>query len=226
LTKLARNAPYYRRNSPHLCSFYVKGTCTRGLECPYRHDAPLEASDLNNQNIKDRYYGKNDPVAKKMLNAAAERAPVPPADKNVTTLWVGGVIEDVTEEDIKDAFYSFGELKFLTIMRAQNCAFVTFTTREAAEAALNKLHRSLFIKGNELKVAWGRGQQTLAGAPVRANNLGAGNPLFGLPPPPPPPIDVAILPLNPAKYYPSMNPHQFGSKPDSAEHDESSSSTT
>lgn len=34
--KLARHTPYYKRNEPHICSFWVKGECKRGDECPYR----------------------------------------------------------------------------------------------------------------------------------------------------------------------------------------------
>lgn len=36
LKQLARTDPYYKRNRPHLCSFYAKGECKRGTECPYR----------------------------------------------------------------------------------------------------------------------------------------------------------------------------------------------
>ena len=36
LTKLARTTPYYKRNRAHICSFWVKGLCKRGEECPYR----------------------------------------------------------------------------------------------------------------------------------------------------------------------------------------------
>ncbi|OUC49413.1 hypothetical protein D917_05413, partial [Trichinella nativa] len=35
LNKLARTNPYYDRNRPHICSFWVKGECRRGEECPY-----------------------------------------------------------------------------------------------------------------------------------------------------------------------------------------------
>ena len=71
LTKLARNTPYYKRNRPHICSFWVKGECKRGEECPYRHEKPSDPDDpLAKQNIKDRYYGVNDPVAEKMLKRA------------------------------------------------------------------------------------------------------------------------------------------------------------
>lgn len=40
LAKLARTTPYYKRNLPHICSFWVKGECKRGEECPYRHEKP------------------------------------------------------------------------------------------------------------------------------------------------------------------------------------------
>lgn len=38
LLKLARTTPYYKRNRPHICSFWVKGECKRGEECPYRQE--------------------------------------------------------------------------------------------------------------------------------------------------------------------------------------------
>lgn len=58
LSKLARTTPYYKRNLPHICSFWVKGECKRGEECPYRHEKPSEPDDpLSEQNIRDRYYG-------------------------------------------------------------------------------------------------------------------------------------------------------------------------
>ena len=36
-----------------MCSFFVKGTCNRGSECPYRHEMPLD-NELAKQNMKDR----------------------------------------------------------------------------------------------------------------------------------------------------------------------------
>lgn len=68
LLKLARHKPYYKRNRAHICSFWVKGECTRGDLCPYRHEMPTDPNNpLAKQNIKDRYYGSSDPVAEKML---------------------------------------------------------------------------------------------------------------------------------------------------------------
>lgn len=36
LKGIARTDPYYKRNRPHICSFFVKGDCNRGDECPFR----------------------------------------------------------------------------------------------------------------------------------------------------------------------------------------------
>lgn len=55
LLKLARTAPYYKRNRPRVCSFWVKGECRRGETCPYRHEMPTAPNDpLADQKIKDR----------------------------------------------------------------------------------------------------------------------------------------------------------------------------
>ena len=43
LKKLARTTPYYKRNRAHICSFWVKGECKRGAECPYRCALSLES---------------------------------------------------------------------------------------------------------------------------------------------------------------------------------------
>ena len=43
-----------QRNRAPICSFFVKGECKRGAECPYRHEMPT-TGDLSEQNIKDRW---------------------------------------------------------------------------------------------------------------------------------------------------------------------------
>ena len=95
--------PYYKRNWPHLCSFWVKGECKRGEECPYKHEKPTDPDDsLADQNIKDRYYGINDPVADKLLKRASTRPRLdPPEDKTITTLYVGGLGDTITETDLR-----------------------------------------------------------------------------------------------------------------------------
>lgn len=67
-----------------------------------RHELPEDKGELNQQNLKDRYYGVNDPVAKRMLKRLSEMPGLaPPEDKNVRTLYIGNVQSYITQQDIK-----------------------------------------------------------------------------------------------------------------------------
>ena len=63
---------------------------------------PTDPNDpLAHQNLKDRYYGVNDPVAEKMMKQASEMPHLTnPDDKTITSLYIGGVDEVVTEKDL------------------------------------------------------------------------------------------------------------------------------
>eukprot|EP00243_Klebsormidium_subtile_P002690 TRINITY_DN15466_c0_g1_i1.p1 TRINITY_DN15466_c0_g1~~TRINITY_DN15466_c0_g1_i1.p1 ORF type:complete len:497 (+),score=67.99 TRINITY_DN15466_c0_g1_i1:164-1654(+) len=159
ILKLQRTTPYYKRNRAHICSFFVRGECTRGAECPFRHEMPT-TGPLAQQNIKDRYYGVNDPVAAKLLERASQMPSlVPPEDEQITTLYVGGLDDRITEADLKDQFYSYGEIKSIRVVASRGCAFVTFTEREAAEKAAENVANKLVVRGLRLKLMWGRPQQ-------------------------------------------------------------------
>ncbi|KAJ4952463.1 hypothetical protein NE237_029295 [Protea cynaroides] len=158
ILKLQRTTPYYKRNRAHVCSFYVRGECTRGAECPYRHEMPI-TGELSQQNIKDRYYGVNDPVAMKLLNKAGEMSSLmPPEDEGIKTLYVGGLDARVTEQDLRDHFYAHGEIESIRMVLQRACAFVSYTTREGAEKAAEELSNKLVIKGLRLKLMWGKPQ--------------------------------------------------------------------
>lgn len=68
-----------------------------------RHDKPTDPDDpLADQNIKDRFYGQNDPVADKMMNRYNSMPKIsPPQDRSITTLYVGGLSDEITEEDLR-----------------------------------------------------------------------------------------------------------------------------
>lgn len=92
LKTLARNDPYFKRNRPHICSFFLKGECTRGDACPFRHEKPAEGSagpvrtGNVQQSMQDRYYGRNDPTAKKVLGQVAEAKGLKaPEDKTIVS---------------------------------------------------------------------------------------------------------------------------------------------
>jgi len=180
LLQLARKTPYYKRNRPHICSFFVKGECTRGASCPYRHEMPTNKDDpMAQQNIKDRFYGVDDPVAQKIMKRDSE-APKPeePEDSTVSTLWVGGMTPSIGEKDLRDAFYSYGEVRTVHVVARQRCAFVEFTTRESAKAAADAMYNRLVVKGVKLALNWskerrhgdGSGQAVGAGEGAQPGN--------------------------------------------------------
>jgi pre-mRNA-splicing factor RBM22/SLT11 len=47
--------------------------------------------------------------------------------------------DDISEDDLRDQFYPFGELRSVKKVASRNCAFVTYATREAAERAADEL---------------------------------------------------------------------------------------
>ncbi|ORX45318.1 hypothetical protein DM01DRAFT_1328655 [Hesseltinella vesiculosa] len=173
LQQLSRREPNYQRNRAHICSFFVRGECKRGASCPYRHEIPSTDKDLAKQNIRDRYRGINDPVAKKMLNKVKDFRPglTPPEDKSVTTLFVTGLIDAITKEDLKTIhklldsllpfhsgfFYAFGEVTSIILIQKSKCAFINYGSRASAELAAEKISEiGLTVKEKQLKVVWGK----------------------------------------------------------------------
>eukprot|EP00457_Paulinella_chromatophora_P006512 gb/GEZN01006530.1/.p1 GENE.gb/GEZN01006530.1/~~gb/GEZN01006530.1/.p1 ORF type:complete len:387 (-),score=73.75 gb/GEZN01006530.1/:489-1577(-) len=210
LERLTRRQPYYKRNAPHLCSFFAKGECNRGATCPFRHEMPT-TGELAKQNIKDRYYGQNDPVARKMMNRAKtgnQPAAATPEDTSITTLWIGGVDEKVAEESLREKFAAFGQVSNLALLTDKGCAFVTFASRQGAQDAIEALANNLEVGGTSLKLSWGKKKNKKPVAPPPG--MGPAAPLAssvlnGTAPPPPGTGPAAVL-------YPSQDPDLLSAK--------------
>ena len=65
-----------------------------------RHEMPTDRADpLAHQNIRDRFYGQDDPVAAKMMDRQGQMPTLePPEDDEITSLWLGNMSEDITPE--------------------------------------------------------------------------------------------------------------------------------
>lgn len=210
LMKLRRPEPYYARNRAKICTFFVRGECKRGAECPYRHEMPT-SGPLSEQNIKDRYYGVNDPVAAKLMDRANKMSKLtPPEDRTICTLFVGGVPDDVSEDDLRDQFYPYGELKSVKKVASRSCAFVTYATREAAERAADELANKLVVKGHRLKLLWGKPQ---APRPAAEGGVAGGGAAAAAAGQPSGSGFPSYMPAAPGAYsYSSMDPLAMGSR--------------
>ncbi|KAJ8922492.1 hypothetical protein NQ315_007520 [Exocentrus adspersus] len=80
----------------------------------------------------------------------------------------------------KDHFYQYGEIRSISLVPKQQCAFVQYTTRAAAETAAEKTFNKLILGGRRLTIKWGRSQgRTGSGVNHHPENY---EPVPGLPP--------------------------------------------
>jgi pre-mRNA-splicing factor RBM22/SLT11 len=167
LQEMARMEPQYERNLPKLCSFFARGECNRGVDCPFRHEMPRDRNDpMSKQNTKDRFYGQSDPVAGKILGRKRRQEEMEKKvqeeegyDRARATLYVRFQGEEpypeLTEQDLRDAFYSFGEIVSVRMQPAKGQAFVEYSQPEAAELAIASMNRKELL-GRQIYTAWAR----------------------------------------------------------------------
>lgn len=105
LQKLQRLKPNYKRNEAHVCTFYLKGECIRGQECPYLHSERKYDEKTNIiKNIQNRYMGvPTEQSQKYMLDIQLKkiRKPKLPADVNVKDILVKQVNKTETNEKVR-----------------------------------------------------------------------------------------------------------------------------
>ena len=81
---------------------------------------------------------------------------MPPADQNITSLFVTGVEDDMPEHEIRTFFAQFGALRSLVCSHRSHCAFVNYMERVSAEKAAATCQGRAVVKGVPLRVQWGR----------------------------------------------------------------------
>ncbi|GAB7346741.1 hypothetical protein MBLNU459_g1850t1 [Dothideomycetes sp. NU459] len=81
---------------------------------------------------------------------------LPPADPNITSLFITGVEDDLPEHEIRTHFAQFGTLRSVVCSHRSHCAFMNYLTREGAETAAAACQGKAVVKGVPLRVQWGR----------------------------------------------------------------------
>lgn len=83
----------------------------------------------------------------------------PPADPNVTSLFVTGVEDDLPEHEIRKHFAQYGQLRSVVCSHRAHCAFINYIKRKDAEAAAEACQGKAVIKGCPMRVSWGKPKQ-------------------------------------------------------------------
>ncbi|KAF5804126.1 putative RNA recognition motif domain, nucleotide-binding alpha-beta plait domain superfamily [Helianthus annuus] len=76
-------------------------------------------------------------------------------DPNNTTIFVGGLDPNVSDEHLKQVFSQYGQIVHVKIPVGKRCGFVQFADRSCAEEALRTLQGTQF-GGQTVRLSWGR----------------------------------------------------------------------
>jgi RNA recognition motif-containing protein len=160
---------------------------------------------------------------------------IPPSDQLIKTLWIGGLTPAIGQEELRDAFYAYGEVVNVRVIPNKGMGFVEFLTRASAEAAATALHNTLCIQNTPLKLNWAsrreaepdasapdgaayvHGTYSSAAAVTDGSSYAAGG--YILPPPPGLPPGIVAYPgmapvqQQPRHLYASMDPNRMGAVP-------------
>ncbi|CAN6998188.1 unnamed protein product [Brassica rapa subsp. trilocularis] len=89
------------------------------------------------------------------LTLAGGHGSMADGESNNSTIFVGGLDADVTEEDLMQRFSQFGEVVSVKIPVGKGCGFVQFGNRQSAEEAIGSLNGTVIGK-NTVRLSWGR----------------------------------------------------------------------
>ncbi|XP_015571309.1 polyadenylate-binding protein RBP47B' [Ricinus communis] len=115
---------------------------------------------------KTAAYQQQYATAKAIYPLPAYTAPVQvvPADNDITntTIFVGNLDPNVTEEELRPIFLQFGEIVYVKIPVGRGCGFVQFATRASAEEAIQRMQGHV-IGQQPVRISWGRKQDATGG---------------------------------------------------------------
>ncbi|KAJ3152119.1 hypothetical protein HDU86_005964 [Geranomyces michiganensis] len=79
------------------------------------------------------------------------------SDPTNTTIFVGGLNTQISDEELRSYFVPFGEVVYTKIPPGKGCGFVQFVHRQSAEMALAQMN-GFMIGGSRVRLSWGRSQ--------------------------------------------------------------------
>ncbi|WVZ23816.1 hypothetical protein V8G54_002360 [Vigna mungo] len=88
-------------------------------------------------------------------NGAVAQGSQSEGDSNNTTIFVGGLDSDISDEDLRQPFLQFGEVVSVKIPLGKGCGFVQFADRKNAEDAIQAMNGTVIGK-QTVRLSWGR----------------------------------------------------------------------
>ncbi|KAI8888702.1 hypothetical protein K501DRAFT_329596 [Backusella circina FSU 941] len=105
-------------------------------------------------------------LATPKTKSAVSSPPLPPATLT-TTVFVGGLLSSVREDELRQYFQPFGEIVHVKIPPNKGCGFVQYLHRSAAELAIQRMN-GFQIGHSRIRLSWGRSQSAKSPPPSLA----------------------------------------------------------
>ncbi|EZG08151.1 pre-mRNA-splicing factor slt11 [Trichophyton rubrum CBS 735.88] len=169
LRRLANSEPYYKRQRRLEASGEANSSSAAAEEGQRSSEpekigygpgpGPVRTSDLRRGAGRGRGGGRG--RGTRPYPPISQRPPgpqdiEPPADPNITSLFITGVEDDLPEHALRTFFTPFGTIRSLVCSHRSHCAFINFASRESAEAAAAKCQGVAVVQGCPLRVQWGK----------------------------------------------------------------------
>jgi pre-mRNA-splicing factor RBM22/SLT11 len=137
------------KQQPRLCSFYLRGQCSKGRCCPYRHGVSKGfAAKFNFYHggyiwkRKHRGAGVRSYLSKVTL-LLSEQA-------GGRKLSLGNISRDISGSDIWRRLCAYGNIELIRIFYDRSCADVTYSFRHSARVAAHTLGPVFYFAGHAI----------------------------------------------------------------------------
>ena len=160
LKRLAESEPYYKRQRRLEASGEEeeeKAGAMKALPAPGGEGEALHRPGP----VRTRGGGRGGARGGRPFPSTAQLPPgpqdiAPPADRNITSLFVTGIEDDLPEHEIRAFFAKLGKLRSVVCSHRSHCAFINYMTRADAEAAAEACQGKAVVAAVPLRVQWGK----------------------------------------------------------------------
>ena len=160
LRRLANSEPYYKKQRRLEASGEAQEKPSEQKQIGYG-PGPVRTQDSRRGGPGGARGGRGGARGGRPFPSTAQVPPspadiLPPADPNITSLFVTGVEDDLPEHALRTFFSPFGTIRSLICSHRSHCAFINYADRESAEKAAEHCQGRAVVQGCPLRVQWGK----------------------------------------------------------------------
>lgn len=144
-----------------MCLFFARGACNLGHKCNRRHRVPTEEGF----DIQIDCFGRN----REATEGPDQNGPGSVLLEN-RTLFVGDFGSDCTEDTLRQAFQTFGQIVQVRFFPQKSLAFVQFNWRSSAEFAKEAMSQQVVGTGAVVSVRWAKVRRRMIVWPMQARS--------------------------------------------------------